>query len=534
METTSHQDIPVGRIVSVSGSQVIILLDGSLRAGGTFASRQPDIGALVKMRTAASTVFGVVSGLSIPVPKEGADEAEMWMVEAELLGESPTRDDGESLFRRGVSNFPALGGAVFEAGQDDLRHVYACPGRSIAKIGIIHQDSNLPAYLAIDDLLGKHFAILGTTGSGKSCAVALILRAVLSRHPNGHVLLLDPHNEYAHGLGDISEVLNPANFELPYWLLNFEEIREIMIGRQGGDPEVEAAILRDTIVEAKRRYRSDASIEALTADTPVPYRLSDFNALLDEAMGRIEKAVQPAPYLRLRARLASLQSDARFAFMFPGLSVRDNMTTILGRLFRIPVGGRPITIVDLSAVPSEVLNVVVSLLCRMTMDYALWSDQAVPILLVCEEAHRYAPLDLNLGFEPSKRALSRIAKEGRKYGLGLCVVSQRPSELAAGMLSQCNTIFALRMSNQSDQTFVRSTLSESAAGLMDSLPALRNQEAIVVGEGVPVPLRMFFDDLPPDHRPLNGAARFTAAWDHDVDGADHLQEVVRRWRRQRR
>jgi DNA helicase HerA-like ATPase len=210
------------------------------------------------------------------------------------------------------------------------------------------------------------------------------------------------------------------------------------------------------------------------------------------------------------------------------------MSEVLSRLFRIPVEGRPITIVDLSGVPSEILNVVVSVLSRMMFDFAVWSDRALPMLLVCEEAHRYVPQDTTLGFEPTKKSLSRIAKEGRKYGVSLCVVSQRPSELATGILSQCNTIFALRMSNQKDQEFVRSALSESAMGLMEFLPSLRNAEAIAVGEGVSVPVRIRFNELPEDRRPLSGTAQFSTAWQNDDEDQSFIDTVVERWRRQRR
>jgi hypothetical protein len=219
--------------------------------------------------------------------------------------------------------------------------------------------------------------------------------------------------------------------------------------------------------------------------------------------------------------------------MFPGVTVRDNMAAILSRLFRIPVRGKPVTVIDTSGIPSEVLNVVVSLLCRMTFDFALWSDQTVPILLVCEEAHRYAPSEDKTIFEPTKRALSRIAKEGRKYGVSLCLISQRPSELAASVLSQCNTIFALRMSNQKDQDFLRAAMPESGIGLLDELPSLRNAEAIAVGEGVPIPTRICFDKLPDNGRPRSKTAPFSTAWTQEASSDQFLQNVVNRWRNQR-
>jgi DNA helicase HerA-like ATPase len=180
------------------------------------------------------------------------------------------------------------------------------------------------------------------------------------------------------------------------------------------------------------------------------------------------------------------------------------------------------------------MNVVISLLCRLTFDFALWSERAVPILLVCEEAQRYMGADTSQGFEQTKRALARIAKEGRKYGVSLGLISQRPADLAVEILSQCNTIFAMRMSNRKDQDFVRATLSESTIGLIDVLPTLRTGEAVAVGEGMPIPARIMFDLLPEDARPHSGTAAFSSAWQTNEKGQDFVAQVVERWRRQER
>ena len=234
--------------------------------------------------------------------------------------------------------------------------------------------------------------------------------------------------------------------------------------------------------------------------------MSDVVRRIEESLGKLERATDSAPYLRLRDRINTLQVDRRFKFMFEeGLTIKDTMVDILSLLFRIPADGKPITILDLSAIPSDILNVVISMLCRLTFDFALWAERDVPMLLVCEEAHRYASQSNDASFESTRRTLSRIAKEGRKYGVSLCIVSQRPSELAVGILSQCNTIFAMRMSNQKDQDFIRGMLSESALGLMESLPSLRTGEAIGVGEGLSVPVRLCFDLLPENQRPLSGS-----------------------------
>jgi DNA helicase HerA-like ATPase len=520
----------LGRVVSASGAQAVIVLDA---ADASVSSPSLQIGSLVRIPTAHSLVYALVNGLAIPMPK-ALGEAELRMVELELLGECLVNAQiGHGPFQRGVSMSPGLGDSVYAATSDDLVRVYARPGTSTVKIGAIHQDPSLPALISVDDLLGKHFAVLGTTGAGKSCAIALMLRAILSRHDSGHVLLLDLHNEYSPVFGERAEVLTPETLELPYWLLTFDELVEVVVGPRVPEREPDISILNECVLSAKRMW-GDQKDRTVTVDMPVPYRLGDLTKLIDEAVGRLERANDTSPYLRLKNRLARLQNDRRYGFMFPGLSVKDNMAAILSRLFRIPVQGKPVTIVDLSSVPSEILNVVVSVICRMTFDFALWSEGSMPVLLICEEAHRYVPNDQSQGFEPTKKILSRIAKEGRKYGISLGVVSQRPSELSMSILSQCNTIFALRLSSQKDQDFVRGAMAESALGLLDFLPSLRNGEAIAVGEGVSVPVRIAFDELLPEHQPNSRTVAFSAAWSGDSTSSSFVADVVDRWRRQRR
>ena len=526
----------LGRIVAVSGAQVVVQLDQEVAGSAKDTSRTPQIGALVRMHTARSAVFGIVSGLNIPVPAEDWQAPEMRILELDLIGESIVKPGQEkAAFQRGISFYPSLGDEAFIASQDDLKAIYAQPNVASVRVGTICQDQTLPAYVTVDELLGKHFAILGTTGSGKSCAVALILRAILERNTSGHIVLLDIHNEYARSFGETAEIVRSDSLDLPYWLLNFEEIREIVIGHSHADREADVGILKDAILQAKLKGQdSDDRGAYVTADTPIPYRLSEVVRQIDDALGKLDKATDSVPYLRLKERLTTLQNDKRYAFMFPGVTVRDSMASILSRIFRVPVDDKPITILDLSGVPSEIMNVVISLLCRLTFDFALWSDRSIPVLLVCEEAQRYMGQDATLGFEPTKRALTRIAKEGRKYGVSLGLISQRPSDLAIEILSQCNTIFAMRMSNSKDQDFVRATLSESTVGLMDVLPTLRTGEAIAVGEGVSVPARLMFDLLPEELRPHSGTASFSASWQNDDKDRAFVSEVIGRWRRQGR
>ena len=515
--------IRIGHVSLVSGA----LISGMIEEQRASAAVQ--FGALVKVPAAGAEIFGLINNLRT---ETGTDGRERRLFDIELLGETVK----ESRFERGVSIYPTLGAPVYIAIAGDLAKVYARPEEETVRFGTIHQDRALPAFVMTDKLLSHHFAILGTTGSGKSCAAALILHAILKDHENGHVIFLDPHNEYAQSFGDKAELIDLTNLRLPYWLLNYEEAVEVLVSREGQYRDSEMAILKSAILEAKRAYaRKSGAFEHITVDTPVPYHLGTLVRFIDDQMSKLDRPDNTIAYLRLQSRIETLKDDARFSFMFSGLDVRDNMSEILSRIMRVPVDGKPMTIIDLSGVPSEIVDVVVSMLCRAVFDFALWntSRPSLPVLLVCEEAHRYIGAD-NAGFGPTKAVMSRIAKEGRKYGVSLCLVSQRPSELSLGILSQCNTLFVLRMSNGPDQDFVRDAVPESGLGLLNALPALRMQEAIVVGEGVTVPMRIRFDDLEPEHQPRSGAVSFSKAWRREIDEDGFVAETVTRWRHQTR
>lgn len=531
----------VGRIVCVSGAQVI----ADLRLDDDGKPLSPlTKGSLVKLYTQTSTVYGIVTGLSIPAPSISHDTQEIMLAELDLVGECALDEHGkERAFRRGVSAHPTLDAPLFAATPRDLERVFSSSGKAKIKIGTLHEDTQRDAYVSADDMLGNHFAFLGTTGSGKSCGLALMLRRMLQQHPNAHVLLLDPHNEYSAAFPGSAEAIRPDDLELPYWLMNSDEILEVIIGPKKGSEigEEAAPILMDLIAQSRRsffktnmRSPSMQGNPSITVDTPVPYAMRDILRQLDGMLGSADKKRELGAVRWLKTRIETLRSDGRYHFMFGGVTVQDNMAEILSRLFRIPVEDKPLTIVDLSGIPGEVLNVVVSVLARMTFDFGLWSQGEHPLLLVCEEAHRYAPADERMGFEPTKQALARIAKEGRKYGVSLGIVSQRPAEIAPVILSQCNTMFTFRMNSVRDQEIVRGSLVDSAHGLLDFLPALSNAEAIVVGEGVPIPQRIRLDQLAQGERPRSSTAKFSQEWAHDNSSVSAVEAVVDAWRRQNR
>ncbi|MFA5898983.1 MAG: DUF87 domain-containing protein [Hyphomicrobium sp.] len=534
-------DRSIGRIVSVTGSKAIVLLD-SPREGQRHVAERPDMGTLLAIDTPNTVVLAIVSALSVPVPAHREGEAEIWIAELGLVGELWRDSTGQAtIFARGVTTYPSLGNRVRVASKAELGAAFCGePGRSV-RVGTIRQDSSIPAMIRVDELLGKHVAILGTTGTGKSCTTALILRSILERNPAAHIVLLDPHNEYATAFSEWAEVINPRNMQLPFWLLNFEEVVEVLISDPSRKAEIE--ILQELIPIAKARYsagraRDNQAVRRsvipeqgrFTVDTPVPYRISDLTGLIDERMGKLENKRDLSPYRQLRSRIDSISQDGRYAFMFGSLTIYDGMTQVLSRIFRVPVNNKPITIVELTGLPTEIINVVVSVLARMTFDFAHWSEGKVPLTLVCEEAHRYVPAADHLGFEPCKRAISRIAKEGRKYGVALCIVSQRPAEVDATILSQCNTVFALRMSNDRDQEIVTSAITDTGSGLLEFLPSLGQREALAFGDGVALPVRIKFDELPAHCLPRSTTARFTEHWQNSVGDEGFLEHVVERWR----
>jgi len=530
--------IRLAHIVSVSGSHAVAVLE---RQDGIANDARVQIGALIKVVTPTSHAMGVITAISAPMSAAEGEPQNMGLIEINLAGEVAPDQNKRLTFRRGVSTLPTLGDAVLLADKHDLTRVYAPPQAASIKIGTLFQESTVPARLMVDDLLAKHLLIVGSTGSGKSSAVTCILQRLLADHAHAHVVILDVHNEYAAAFGGLVEPINLDNFSLPFWMLDFTEMVAALVSRDAHyDAEVE--ILSDAVVQAKKRYSESATSRAgalrkadnanmvITVDTPTPFRMSDVMLWLDEQLGKLERTQFMLPYRRLKARIESLVTDQRYNFMFGSLSVQDTMGEVLARLFRVPGEGRPISVIDLSTVPPEILDVVISVISRLAFDLAVWSKGGLPMLLVCEEAHRYAPA-AEQKFVPTRQALSRIAKEGRKYGLSLCLVTQRPSELDSTILSQCGTAVVLRLSSERDQDVIRGSTYEGMVDLVDFLPLLGDREAIVLGQGVSMPMRVRFDDLGKRGVPRSMHTGFSASWKKPNMDREGLDEIVSRWRR---
>jgi DNA helicase HerA-like ATPase len=532
---------PIGRVLAVNGSQASIGLVPA-QPGATDEARAT-VGKFLTIRSGTSLLIGMITEVSVEVPMGARDKGFCATAKLDLMGEimrDPTRG---TRFQRGVANYPAIGDAVAMMSNAELRVIYEMSGTGSINIGHLQQDNSIGGYINGAEMVGKHFAVLGTTGVGKSSGVAIILHELLRTRPDLRIFLVDAHNEYGRFFGDNAVVLTPRNVKLPFWLFSFEEIVDVFFnGRPGVDEEME--ILSEVIPLAKGMYTQyrgatnrlaaknvDPKNTGFTVDTPVPYRLVDLVSLIDERMGKLENRSSRMFHHRLMTRIDTMRNDPRYAFMFDNANVGgDTMAEVLGQLFRMPANGKPMTIMQLAGFPSEVVDAVISVLGRMVFDFGLWSEGAIQLLFVCEEAHRYASVDRNIGFGPTRRAISRIAKEGRKYGVFLGLVTQRPAELDPTILSQCSTLFTMRLSNDRDQALVRSAVSDAAASLLAFLPSLATREVFAFGEGVALPTRLKFKELPAYLRPKGEMIGETVYGAGNLESPDFIAAVIERWR----
>jgi uncharacterized protein len=525
----------IGRVISCDGARAMISTSASSLAGS--ANDFWSIGKLISINLVSTRVVGLVCDMNATGDYWDESLQNAMRVTIELVGEISDRPDGGVEFRRGITHYPYLGAIAHRIRVSDLIAVHDLGEKAGIEIGWLSQDASIPAMVAVNDMLRCHFAVVGTTGVGKSSAVSLLIRESVKVKPQLRVLVLDPHNEYMHAFRGQAVNLDSSNLELPFWMFTFEEMSDVIF--RGRAPVFEELdILREIIGTAKGRFKVSQEVmqtssimkrpldvSNFTADTPVPYRLADLFKLIDEQLGMLEPRYGRFHLRSLRGRLESLFTDPRYKFMFGRSTVEDSLDRVISTIFRIPHDDKPITVLQMSGIPSDVVNSVVSVLARMSFDIACWSGGAFESLLLCEEAHRYIPQDRALGFAPTRAAIARIAKEGRKYGSYVAIITQRPGELDATILSQCSTVFAMRLGNTRDQEIIRAAIADSSASTIAFLSSIGNREAIAFGEGVATPMRMTFKRLERAELPLsaNGGR-------HGGEGEISLRDIIARMR----
>ena len=492
----------LGYVVQCDGGRAVISATIDMEDTQTPAGSRWSVGRMISINLREARTVGIVYEIRKPDLAWGDGSRNTIEVLVELVGEVKDNPvSGKPVFDRGITVYPFVGASSHRIRARDLAAIYDLGGRAGVTIGTLVQDEEIAANIAIDDTLSRHFAVVGTTGVGKSTAVSLLVRKAVEARPDLRILMLDPHNEFAGALPDLAIRIDTNTLDLPFWMFRLEEFSEVLF--RGRDIETEEVdLLRDFVPQAKHLFRNPSggtylrkTADALTADTPVPYRIADLLKLIDDRMGQLDAKDERPALKSLRGRIEAIVNDPGYRFMFSSRMIDDNIHRAIGHIFRVPHEGKPITCFEMAGLPSEVVNAVCSVLARLAFDLALWSDGKLKLLVLCEEAHRYLPSDSRLGFAPTRHALARIAKEGRKYGCFLGVVTQRPGELDPTILSQCSTVFTMRLANELDQAIIKSAISDSSASTLAFLSSMGQREAIVFGEGVATTMRLKFERL---------------------------------------
>ncbi|MCA1491711.1 ATP-binding protein [Sinorhizobium alkalisoli] len=522
----------LGRVVACNGSRATIA--AVAERGETSLTELWSVGRLISISVGENRVVALVCSMHTASEEWSEETNNTIRIEVELMGEVYIGPDGREEFSAGISRYPYLGAIAHRIRASDLARIYDSKQADSCVIGKLTQDESLDATIHVPSMLAKHFAIVGTTGVGKSTAVTLLLNKAIAADPKLRVLILDPHNEFAAAFPEHAVVIDTDTLELPFWLFRLEELAEVIF--RGRPPVAEELdILRDVIPDAKKAFKGGESglmrrqteKSSITADTPVPFRMADLLAMIEERIGRLEGRTDK-PHLRsLKVRIASAINDPRYHFMFSSNTITDTIQDTIARIFRIPGEGKPVATFELAGIPSEVVNSVASVLCRMAFEIGLWSNGGIHMLVVCEEAHRYVPADPSFGFLPTRQAIARIAKEGRKYGVSLGIITQRPGELDPTILSQCSTVFAMRLANDRDQEIIRSAISNSSISTTSFISSIGNGEAIAFGEAVAVPMRMRFSRV--EEARLPRAHGITDRVEEDAPPVD-LRSIVSRMR----
>lgn len=581
----------LGIVSAVSGPSITVKLAESLDSGLAVINghtyRVGQVGSFVRIPQGYQDLYGVVCEVGATAAPRIADAESLdtgrWM-RVELAGEAMG-----GVFERGLSQHPNINDAVHIVTETDLRRIYGSGGDDQVPIGTLSSAENIVVRLSLDTLVTRHSAILGSTGSGKSTTVASLLRSIVRPNvaiggsPGARILLLDIHGEYTSALGDIARVFSaspqPGEEPLfvPYWALEAGELLDFVAGGLNENQEI---AFTDKIQDLKAARLDRSALagldpQSLTVDSPVPFSLKrlwydmvDFETTtyvgkdrdqpaLDES-GDPETLTPPrykphamgtaGPFMNqaakgIRRQLNLLRSrllDRRYDFILhPGPwepDLNGDAANDLDKLLEGWLGhDRQLTILDLSGVPSAVLVRLIGSILRIVYEALFWSREKTeggvlrPLLVVMEEAHRY----LSAGNDDvAATIVKRIAKEGRKYGIGAMVISQRPSEVDETILSQCGTIIALRLSNPVDRSRVKGALPDNLAGLMDLLPVLRTGEAIIAGEAARLPVRCRVTLPPANHQPQSADPNVTEAWSRRRV-AEGYDRVVASWRAQR-
>jgi DNA helicase HerA-like ATPase len=468
------------------------------------------------------------------------------MVKVNPLGEITAKGG----FVRGVAHFPTTGAELHLVNASTLEMLFAKFSEADYKVGKLSSFDSIDVFLDASAFFGRHAAILGQSGSGKSWSVTSLVQSALRAMPNAHIIILDLHGEYGAKEWDPEtkppfpddkvRCINASELEIPYWLLTYEELIELLVDQEEEDASVQIAFLRGAVLELKREANEHLGLGHITVDSPIYFSMEALVKRFKYANEQMadfgkSKTALSGKFDSLLVKLQSRLNDTRYNFLLKPEKRISSET--LPDLMRDFVGlGEPkakVTVIDLSSVPADIHPTVTAQIGRLAFEFNFWNPacREFPLFLICEEAHAYITRDTSTEHRGTRRSFERIAKAGRKYAVGLCVVSQRPHELSETVLAQCSSFVCLRITNPDDQEYVRALVPDSARGILEALTSLAQGEAIATGEAVPMPVR--FKVTMPDPPPNAQSIDYAGMWargpvDTDVD------HIVDCWRRQRR
>jgi DNA helicase HerA-like ATPase len=600
------KELRIGHIIEVSGTSIRVELDGDVaelsrsHAGRVYPIGQ--MGSVVKIHFGRSLVFGFVSLLRmrsedlIEQGKAIPPEADQRIMEVELFAEGTWMPPTDKLtFKRGVTTYPLPRQGVYLLTRDEGVSLYSAAEGQLADDGIdalvgfgtYVGAEGVPCRANIDKMFSMHCAVLGSTGSGKSGAVAAVLHGVLNHsakedapcHPR--VVVIDPHGEYGAAFSERAiryraydavghEITADQAISLPYWLMSADEFRLLVIGKTEQEATSQNNIIFKALTHARMveaglvapapsaydwpvsadgqvdlprpaQGKKQEDLDSFDSDRPRPFSLDEVVNHIRYVQGtKVEggkvKAMAPGEFIKasfksVLDKLGVLRRDPRVQFMMNKGSLA--LGDILGQLVGVTGDGqKDIRILDISGLPNEVAGPLTAALARLLFRYKVYQTSAErerdPVLLVCEEAHRYVPDRGEAEYAAAQGAIRRIAREGRKYGLGLMLVSQRPADVESTVIAQCGTWLVLRLTNQADQQHVARFLPDGLSGMTKSLPNLGQQEAIFVGEGAALPARVRINDLSEDQLPQSRNARFAKGWSMERLSKDELDRIAKR------
>lgn len=545
----NDQKTLVGRIIEVTGADFVAELIGEDDGFVSEINLGQDsilVGQVGSYMLVEQTEFRLLVMVESMWEQQGPAGELVRMVRMSPLGELNQNDD----FSRGVTHFPTTGAELHIVTAEALSRLFADFNAANYKVGKLSSFESIDVFFDASAFFGRHVAILGQSGSGKSWSVTSLLQSTLKAMPNAHIVVLDLHGEYGMKKNDLSShTVFPKNMvrsidadelEIPYWLLTFEELVDLLIDLEDKDASVQIAFLRNAVYELKQNANEHLGLGHITVDTPLFFSLTELYKRFKEAneqtasFGKDQTALT-GKFDQFLVKLQSRMNDTRYDFLLKPKK-RTSSESLVGLMKDFIGLGEPrakITVIDLSAVPHDIHPTVTAQIGRLAFEFNFWNPRCreFPIFLVCEEAHSYIQREGTERNRQTRHAMERIAKTGRKYGVGICVVSQRPHELSETVLSQCSSFVCLRISNPDDQAYVRQLVPDAARGMLDSLPSLARGEAIVVGECVPMPIRLHI--TLPNPPPNSSNIDYAGEW---LRGPEEISvdDLVDRWRRQER